>query len=659
MANESTKKKSFFNLPMFKSAVKSANVKIFPEAAIGYFLAPTLALFANSILSSYLNKYFNDVLGLTTWASLFVTLLPIISVIFVIAGNILVGKLMDHNRSLAGKARPLVLISIPLSILALLVLFVFVPFPDLPLIIVPGNEGEILSKNIATIILVAIGYNLWFAIAYPFYFTPHSALVNLSTRNSGARGLLATCTNATVLAAIGLSSMILPFFIGFLFVQRADGTLDAEASYNAWKIFAIALMILTAVGAIAEFYFTRERVTEESFALATEEDGEKKTVTTKKQMKICFKDKYWWIIIGFFFLYQLGGMLKNCSVLYFCQAWLPGYLQADGSLAYFTDSGIAAVYNSTTGGFYSGLINTVGAAPTAIGMVLAPLLANKLGKGKSILFGAILAGIGGALGFLIIPVSGTTARFAIILAAFIIKALGSTPAMYLSLALMGDVLDHQEALHGVRTDGFTMTIYGAIMAGMTGIATGIINLLLGASGYDPKVATVQEGFQTGMLWAFIGGETICYILIAIIFFAMNVEKFSSLDHKAIVIDQKAIAEAAGKEYVPTEVRLAQEEAQANKEAIEAGRLEVQKRAEKKGENVEAALEAYDKQQEEKAAAAAAKKAEADAKAAPRKAELKAIQDEKDKALLPEYLGLRQATWGIRSEYVPTDNPIAE
>ena len=43
-------------------------------------------------------------------------------------GNILVGRLMDKHVTRAGKARPLILLSIPLSILGLLVLFVISPY---------------------------------------------------------------------------------------------------------------------------------------------------------------------------------------------------------------------------------------------------------------------------------------------------------------------------------------------------------------------------------------------------------------------------------------------------------------------------------------------------------------------------------------------------
>ena len=605
------------------SKIKSANAKIFPEGVLGYFLGPTLALLANSVLSNYFNTYMSNVLNITSWAKWFFTWLPVISVVFVVIGNIIVGRLMDSNKFRAGKARPLLLISVPISIIALLVLFVFPPFAN-------GADG-VGTNEIVSLILIAIGYNLWFAIAYPFYYTPHAALVNLSTRNSKDRSLLATISNATTLAAMGLTTMILPFFLGVLFKYQLDPTklplgavpvfeevngavttnilyyktaegsviYDQVASFNAWKIFVIALVIITFIGALVEYFFTRERVTEEAALSGVVET--KKTVPLSEQAKVCFKDKFWIIIIVFFFLYQLGGMLKNVSQIYFCQAMFP----------------IDGVYSIQNGGTFSGTIAIIGAIPTALGMVLAWPLSNKIGKGKAILFGAIVSAIGGAIG-LIAP-----DNLMVVIVSFVIKALGSTPAMYLSLALLADVLDHQEAKHGFRTDGLTMTIYGAIMAGMTGIATGVLNGVLSAVGYtDTNVSS--ELIRTVMPWVFIGGETICYAIIAVLFIFMGVEKFSKFDHKAIVMDQRAAAEAEGREYIDPQTKMKMEEEQAEADSIAAKRQEIIDACKAKGLDEKQALEKFEKQleaerqakeaklQQEQAKKAAAEKAKADA-----------------------------------------------
>lgn len=597
---EKKAKKSFFDNPLLSTKVKSAKAKIFPEGALGYFVGPTLALLSNSILSGYLNKYMTDVLNMTVWAKDFLTWLPIISVIFVVLGNIVVGRLMDHSKTRAGKARPILLLSAVLSVVALIVLFIATPF-----------NTEESPTSIITLVVFAIGYNLWFAVAYPFYYTPHSSLVTLSTRNSTDRSLLATISNATALAAMGLTSMILPFFMGLLFVDNKNGNggIDSQASYDHWRIFVIALMVITFIGTIIEYYFTRERITEESFSLQQGDGAEqKKAVPLSKQAKVCLKDKYWWIIICFFFLYQLGGMLKNCSQIYYCQSWFP----------------INGEYSAAIGGTFQGTLSIIGAIPTAVGMLLVWPLANKIGKGKSILFGAFISVIGGAIGFI------DPSNFALVTTSFVIKALGSTPAMYISLALMADMLDHEEAVYGIRTDGLTMTVYGAIMAGMTGIANGIINAVLVAAGYNSGNLRENLGnVQQATLWTFIGGETICYACIAILFIFMNVEKFSKIDHETIVADQKATAEAKGITYVSAEETLKLQEEESKRMSRENDLNELKARCEKKGLNYENELAAYEAKEAEKAKAAAEKKAYADAK----KAEKKAKADAKAKAKL--------------------------
>ncbi len=557
-----SKLRSFFDkLP--PSLIKKNNVTLIPEGAIGYLVGPTLALLANSVLSNYFNKYMSDVLHINTWASAFFTWLPVISVIFVVIGNILVGKLMDNCKSKNGKARPLLLLSLPISLIALLFLFVFSPYNA-------NND----SWHVGALICIAIGYNLWFAFAYPMYYTPHAGLVSLSTRNSKDRGLLATISNATMLAAMGISSMFLPFFLNLLFVYDMSGKgspvmndagkilyyvdesgaaiYDSGVSYAHWKVFVIALLIITAIGILIEYFFTRERVTEETMG---QEQEAKPTISTKEQWKICSRDKYWIIMMVFFFLYQFGGMIKNVSQNYFCTAMFP---DAMGN------------YTVAYGGQLQGTLAIIGAIPTAIGMVIALPLANALGsKAKAILVGAVVAVIGGVIGMF------APTNFIVVTISFIIKALGSTPAMYLSLALLADIFDHQEAVNGKRTDGFSMTVYGAIIAGMTGLTTGVLNMVLSATNYDVATLQTNETLRAAMPWVFIGGETLCYAGIFVIFLFMGVEKFSKIDHTAIVADQKAAAKAEGRKYISAEEKIRIEEGE------EAYQAELKKQADAK------------------------------------------------------------------------------
>ncbi len=597
---EKTKKQNIFEKPIFRTKIKSANVKLFPEAGLGYLLGPILALISNGVVNVWLVQYWDKVLLLGDWNPLFQTLLPIISAIFVVIGNLLVGHLMERKPSIAGKARPLILLGMPLIAIALLVLFL-VPLPT-------GAGGS--SSNLLASILIAVGYNLYYALAWPIYYTSHSALVNLSTRDGSKRNLLSTCIMAAQLGAAGLAGMAGGFlvdFIGLLPVYqygiKADGTplttnileeanslangfevktlISPDQANSKWTILMIIMIVCLVIGCLLEFYFTRERITEENVknAVAKEDQDIVKAEKTsmREQIKICAHDKYWWLIIIFFFLYQFGGQMKNNDLSFYSQA-----MTGENKL--------------------SSTINTVGAIPTALGMLIVWPIAHKLTKSKTISLGSLLAVLGGAIAFVaLIPsvASNDGAVWGLSIASFVVKALGTAPAMYISLALLANVLDHQEAVYGKRTDGFTMAVYGSIMVCMSGICNGIIagiNTAAKTSGMDLKLVNTILGY---------GVESACYLLMGIMFLFMNVEKFTKEDQIKILEDQKAACLARGEEWIDPQTRMEMEEKETARQIEEARISELKEKCAKKGwnfEEKEAEYQAQKAKAEEKKAA---------------------------------------------------------
>ena len=645
-------KKSFFETRLMSSRIKSRTVSLFPEAGLGYLLGPILALVGNGVINIWLIQYWDKVLGLGTWAPLFETLLPIVSAIIIVIGNILVGRLMERKPTLAGKARPLILLGMPFILVAMLVLFL-VPFPGAAKETAAAGsmEGGLLAS-----IFVAVGYNLYYAFAWPLYYTSHSALVNLSTRDGGKRGLLGTAVMAAQLAAAGVSGMaggLLVDLIGLLpkyeYISKTgekivtndlgeavgegvggayNTIISRETANGKWTILMIVMIAALIVGCLLEYFFTRERITEEAIKnaeAANDNQNNSKKVTMKQQISICMKDKYWWMLMIFWFLYQFGGMMKNNDMSFFSQA-----LTQTNSV--------------------SSLINTVGAIPTALGMVIVWPLASKLTKSKTIALGGVVAALAAAAAFACLGVGNNVAAISgISVASFCVKALGTAPAMYISIALMANVLDHQEAVHGVRTDGFTMAVYGSIMVAMSGLCNGII------VGLNAAFPTLEQRRILHTFLAF-GVEGICYAIIAVMFLFMNVEKFSNVDGKAIGFDQKAEVLAAGGQWVDPETRLKLEEEENNRLVEEARVEQLKLDCEKKGLNFEeqnalflAKKEEADKKAADKKAAAEAKKqAKLDAmtaeqkEAAEKKAEaLKAKQEEKDAKALEELNKIRE------------------
>lgn len=611
-----TAKKSFFNNPLLSSKIKSRSVKLFPEVALGYLVGPMFALISNGIVNTYLFQYYDKVLGLKSSALLFETLLPIISSIVIIIGNLLIGKLINRKPTAAGKARPLILLGLPILAIALLLLF-----------IVPMNydaAGNPQAPSIWSLLMIAIGYNLYYALAYPFYFTPHSALVNLSTRDGSARSLLATASNGAVLAAAGLSGMVGPILvdlIGLLPREAGDGkdAVTAMEANSKWTILMIIMIVLLVIGCLFEYYFTRERITEESFAIQVNEDvktaKEEKKTSMLEQVKICVHDKYWWLIILFFFFYQFGGQLKNSDASWYAQAFSNN--GSDISLA--------------------GYISIAGSIPTALGMVVIWPLANRFGKSNCIKVGAIFAFLMGIAGFVVLlPNISSNAGLVstVSIVTFCLKALGTVPAMYISMALMSDVLDHQEAIYGKRTDGFTMAVYGSIIVGLTGIANGIIVGVNGINGFSYRDSVANNRVLNTAL--FSGAEGVCYLIIFFMFLFMNVEKFSKLDQKTILVNRKNAILAEGGIWIDPEEKNKQEE-KASMEASEEARIaELKEKCAKKGldfvteESKYQAMKA--KKDAEKEAKANAKKMALEKKEAEKKAKFEALSDEEKAAL---------------------------
>lgn len=144
--------------------------------------------------------------------------------------------------------------------------------------------------------------------------------------------------------------------------------------------------------------------------------------------------------------------------------------------------------------------------------------------------------------------------------------------MYVTLALLSDVLDHLEAKNGFRSDGFTMSVYGAIMVGMTGLGNGIINVLLTAAGYDASLPVQNPAVQNMLVICYLGVELVCYAVIVVLMSFLKVEKHIKEDQTVILEHQKAAVLAAGGEWVEPAERLRREQEQAEKEA-EAARIE--------------------------------------------------------------------------------------
>ena len=457
----------------FESRVKTAEVRA-SEKWLGYLLGPAGALLLNAVLATYLNVYYTDVLNLTgVWGGLFLMIFPIVSKVIDAVTNVIMGYIIDRTKTKQGKARPWLLLSAPLVTISGILLFT-VP---------AGNET-------VQIIWVMLSYNLFYSIAYTIYNMSHGLMVPLSTRNTTDRGGLSVFNQiATIMMSGILVALVFPMVImPMLGVDK-----------EKW-IFTMALLSIIALPLILlEYYFTKERVTEE---IAEEKEEQ---ISFAEQIKAILCDKYMLIIYGYFLVSTVGTCFKNLGLVYYCNY-------------------VLGTYND---GITQTLVSVLGGIPMGIGIFAVWPLAKKFGKRNVTLWGFVLYAIGGAICW------AFPTNMVIVLVGQFIKNMGGLPSAYVFMALFADVLDHMEWKKKFRCDGLAMSIYNIIAVAGVGVCTGIFNMMLATAGYvapslnaaGETVAAVQsQPVQNAITFAFVGLEVITAIILVVVLAFLNVEK---------------------------------------------------------------------------------------------------------------------------------------
>lgn len=458
--------------PVFESRIRTEEVSR-REKWLGYLLGPAGALLLNAVLATYLNVYYTDVLNLTgLWGGSFLVIFPIISKVLDAITNIVVGYIIDRTRTSRGKARPWLLLSAPLLTITGILLFV-----------VPGGSETL------QVVWVMLSYNLFYSFAYTIYNMSHNLMVPLSTRDSTKRGALSVFNQITTIMMSGiLVALVFPMVImPMIGVDKGK-----------WITLMSVLSILALPMTLIEYYFTRERVTEEV------RQGGESQVAYLKQLKAILSDRYMLLIYAYFLISFVGTSIKNISLVYFCNYVLGSY-----------NDGVTQT-----------MLSVIGGIPMGIGIFAVWPLAKRFGKRNVTVAGCIFITVGSAICWLF------PKNMVIMLVGQFIKNIGGLPGSYVFMALFADVLDHMEWKTGFRSDGVAMSIYNTISVAMVGVCTGIFNGLLANSGYvapyydeaGTLIAVQSEAVQGVITFGFVGLETVTGVIMALLLVFLGVEK---------------------------------------------------------------------------------------------------------------------------------------
>ncbi len=542
-----------FKSDFWNSRITSANVKT-SERLLGYVAGPFGVMLLQSIVNSYFNQYLTDVMGFTVskglWIATFMVIFPVFSKLLDAVTNVIMAKILDNTTCRQGKLRPWFILSLPIVIISIMMLFAV---PDM------GAKGQA--------VWIVIAYNLFYSVGYTMWYMAYELSAALSTRNVKQRSGNSIAGQITKNMGTGIISILFPTILkGICNVVGGDN----QKGY----MLCMAVMCCVAVPlTFVQYFFTRERITEERRNSNTEEAAEGKKTKEASfivQLKACVKDKYWILFIVMILVYQVLNALKGVSQIYYAGWVVHGNSYGE----------MAAIQARFT------MIAMAPMGPMLF--VIVPLL-SKFGRTKMIIIGGVIATIGAGFAFMMpgqtLPVYMGTA----------LSGIGSMAFVYSMMSFTGDAIDHVEYSQKIRVEGITAALVGFMHSLANGIGLGLFNLGLMLSGYatPEKIGVNEEGVEifadqtsSAVQWinfSYQGAICLTALMFVVLFgFFFDIEKHMPEVTDALTERKRQECRALGIEYVsPKEQQMAEIKKQ-QAEAEEARIRELKERCKKKG-----------------------------------------------------------------------------
>lgn len=573
-----------FQSKFWDTRITSANVGK-KEMWLGYVAGPFGAMLLQSIVNSYFNQYLTDTLGFTAnnmgaWIVTFMVLFPLLSKCLDAVTNVLMAKLLDKTTCRQGKLRPWLILSLPIMVVSLLMLF-WIPFAN-PVVIA---------------VWIVVAYNLFYSVGYTMWYMAYELSAALSTRNFQQRKSNSMAGQITKNIGTGIISILFPTILGAISGMVGGDRTGYLVCMAVMSCIAVPLTFL-------QYFYTRERITEErrnQYGVDETKDAaaDIKEATFMEQFRACVKDKYWIMLIVMILVYQVFNAMRGVAQVYY-SGW---------------------VVNGNAYGEYAAIqakFTMISMAPMGPGLLILLPLFKKFGRTRTIIAGGVLAAVGALAAYVSM---GNTAA---IYGGTAIYSMGSMTIVYSLLTFIGDSIDHVEYTTGVRAEGLTAALVGFAEMFSKGIGQALFNLGLGVTKYaTPEVidTITKKGKEIEIFadqpvaatnwinFAYQGSNLIIGAFFFVLFaFFFKIEKSMPTVQKALEDKKRAECAAQGIEYIPQSELEKQERAKQFAEAEENRIRELKEYCAKKGLDFDTENQKVLDKRAAKAAKKAAKKA---------------------------------------------------
>ena len=559
--------KGLFEKPFMDTRVKTRSVSG-KEKIFGHLLGPLGLIFVVNTIAALVEKFFTQQTGAMYGVQniemvkvmggryeIIMTVAKILAVGF----GILNGWLLQHTKSRQGRMRPWYLIFGFISIIIGCLIFLF-----------PGTTlGE---SYWYYFFFLLIAYH---TVGSTFFYLFRDNICSLTTRDPGEKTQVQFFRKLTWTLISGI-------IIGML-INMVALPMWLEKDINGYPVLMVTLSIIAIPLLLLEYFFTRERITED---IETEYgiDHENK-IPLKDQMKALFSNKYFVILTV---IATVGGIVDNFkggNVQYFYIKFLLG--GAENPLMY-------TIYQIATG------------FPLGIGAIIIYPLAKKIGIKNLTVAGYALVLIGSILGWMF------PSQLVPAVIGGVLRNIGWLPNAYIFATLTCFAFDSVEYRSHLRLEGLLgIAIITAVQALIYApFAGGFESTILKLGFVDVEGVVPSAEVTQFMSLAFYLFDIILAATVVILLPFVDVEKKLPEINAELLRRKKEAVLAKGEEWIEPEELERLEKEKLEKEHEENRIADLKERCAKRGLDFETENAKYlekKAEQERKAAEKAAKK----------------------------------------------------
>ncbi len=538
-------KGSMFDRTEWQTHVKTNRITT-KERILGHMVGPGLVYFFYSTLLSLRELFYMDVLRINEVFGNAYTYLIMTTVVTLIGmgTGFFINHMTEKTVCKAGRFRPYVLIGT--WIMSIAGFFVFwSPFA-------PGSVPQLIWLYVFNILFTAVGVPLW---------NQRTNVLSVISRNVLERNNVTTIRSAVTVMIAGIVGAL--GIVGFLY----PNVLQKDLTGTSWFITIGVCAVVAIAFSFMEYFWTRERVTEDNQKVLADKSGNAAiTVPFKQQFRNIITDKYFLltivVLIGVAFYDNLQGGNARVNMITYI---LGGNAENNYQFTYLLAS----------------------MQPMAIGAVVVPILAQKFSSRKILMISSVITLVG-----IFIAMTNPYSFITAVAGGFVF-ACGIFALTNMNQVFMQQTSDNIEYKYGYRPEGtlavgIITTILYAVMTPMNAVYETGLTL----SGYQAGATTQNAAVNNWILFAYYGAYAVLAVIIFVVCIFFDVEKKLPEIHKELRARAKKAAEDRGEVYVSPEEQDRLEMEAAAREMETARIAELKEKCVRKGLDFEAENRKY-------------------------------------------------------------------